>query len=162
MDKDGVSAAAMCAEMILYWRSQGKSLLEHLDELYKEFGYFEDRSISQNFPGMSGVETMKNMMASMRTTPPSTLGGEKVVKVRDLMCDDKLPKSNVLQFYLESGTIVSARPSGTEPKIKFYINSMVPAGNGTDAWLSEAKVQAGKLCDGITSDIQKIIDAASK
>ena len=162
MDKDGVSAAAMCAEMILYWRSQGKSLLEHLDELYKEFGYFEDRSISQNFPGMSGVETMKNMMASMRANPPATLGGEKVVKVRDLMCDDKLPKSNVLQFYLESGTIVSARPSGTEPKIKFYINSMVPAGNGTDAWLSEAKVQAGKLCDGITSDIQKIIDAASK
>ena len=162
MDKDGVSAAAMCAEMILYWRSQGKSLLEHLDELYKEFGYFEDRAISQNFPGMSGVETMKNMMASMRTNPPSTLGGEKVVKVRDLMCDDKLPKSNVLQFYLESGTIVSARPSGTEPKIKFYINSMVPAGNETDAWLSEAKVQAGKLCDGITSDIQKIIDATSK
>ena len=162
MDKDGVSAAAMCAEMILYWRSQGKSLLEHLDELYKEFGYFEDRAISQNFPGMSGVETMKNMMANMRANPPLTLGGEKVLKVRDLMCDDKLPKSNVLQFYLESGTIVSARPSGTEPKIKFYINSMVPAGNGTDAWLSEAKVQAGKLCDGISSDIQKIIDASSK
>lgn len=162
MDKDGVSAAAVCAEMILYWRSQGKSLLEHLDELYKEFGYFEDRAVSQNFPGSSGIETMKNMMTNMRTNPPKTLGGEKVTKIRDLMCDAKLPKSNVLQFYLESGTIVSARPSGTEPKIKFYINSIIPAGNQTDEWLNDAKVRAGKLCDGITADIQKIIDASSK
>jgi len=103
---------------------------------------------------------MKNMMAGMRSNPPATLGGEKIIKVRDLLNDDKLPKSNVLQFYLESGTIVSARPSGTEPKIKFYINSMVPAGNGSDAWLVEAKDKACKLCDGITSDIQKIIDQA--
>lgn len=158
MDKDGVSAAAMCAEMILYWRSQGKGLLDRLDELWKEYGYFEDRAISQNFPGQTGQQTMKNMMAGMRSNPPATLGGEKVIKVRDLLNGDKLPKSNVLQFYLESGTIVSARPSGTEPKIKFYINSMVPAGNGFDAWLYEAKDKACKLCDGITSDIQKIID----
>ncbi|MCQ2582439.1 MAG: phospho-sugar mutase [Treponema sp.] len=162
MDKDGVSAAAMCAEMILYWRSQGKSLLEHLDDMYKEYGYFEDRSISQNFPGSSGVETMKNMMASLRNNPPASLGGEKVVRVRDLMNDPDLPKSNVLQFYLESGTIVSARPSGTEPKIKFYINSMVPAGDGSDKWYMDAKVQAAKLCDGISADIKTIIDAASK
>ena len=162
MDKDGVSAAAMCAEMILYWRSQGKSLLEHLDDLYKEFGYFEDRAISQNFPGASGSETMKAMMSSMRANPPKTLGGENVVKVRDCLADPELPKSNVLQFYLESGTIVSARPSGTEPKIKFYINSMIPAGDGSDAWFADAKVKAGTLCDGISSDIQKIIDEASK
>ena len=162
MDKDGVSAAAMCAEMILYWRSQGKSLLEHLDDMYKEFGYFEDRAISQNFPGASGGETMKAMMASMRNNPPATLGGEKVVRVRDLMKDPDLPKSNVLQFYLEGGTIVSARPSGTEPKIKFYINSMVPAGDGTDAWYANAKTKAANLCDGISNDIKKIIDEASK
>ena len=160
MDKDGVSAAAMCAEMILYWRSQGKSLLEHLDDLYKEFGYFEDRAISQYFPGASGGQTMKNMMADMRANPPKTLGGEKVIKVRDLMDYPALPKSNVLQFYLESGTIVSARPSGTEPKIKFYINSMVPAGDGSDKWFDAAKKQAAVLCDGISADIQKIIDNA--
>lgn len=105
---------------------------------------------------------MKAMMANMRKTPPATLGGEKVIKVRDLMCDPDLPKSNVLQFYLESGTIVSARPSGTEPKIKFYINSMVPAGDGSDAWFADAKKKAGLLCDGISADIKKIIDAASK
>ncbi|MBO4639116.1 MAG: phospho-sugar mutase, partial [Treponema sp.] len=152
MDKDGVSAAAMCAEMILYWRSQGKSLLEHLDDMYKEYGYFEDRAISQNFPGQSGVQTMKEIMAKLRSNPPATLGGQKVVKVRDLMNDPDLPKSNVLQFYLESGTIVSARPSGTEPKIKFYINSMVPAGDGSDAWYADAKKKAGELCDGISND----------
>jgi len=162
MDKDGVSAAAMCAEMILYWRSKGKSLLEHLDDMYKEYGYFEDRAISQYFPGAQGGEIMKGMMAKLRKDPPATLGGEKVIKVRDIMCDPDLPKSNVLQFYLESGTIVSARPSGTEPKIKFYINSMVPAGDGSDAWLTDAKKKAGTLCDGIEADIQKIIDAASK
>ncbi len=160
MDKDGVSAAAMCAEMILYWRSKGKSLLEHLDDMYKEYGYFEDRAISQNFPGMSGVQTMKNMMSGLRSNPPVTLGGQKVVKVRDLMNDPDLPKSNVLQFYLESGTIVSARPSGTEPKIKFYINSMIPAGDGSDAWYADAKKKAAALCDGIAADIQKTIDAA--
>ncbi|MBO4629020.1 MAG: phospho-sugar mutase [Treponema sp.] len=160
MDKDGVSAAAMCAEMILYWRSQGKSLLEHLDDMYKEYGYFEDRAISQNFPGQSGVQTMKEIMAKLRSNPPATLGGQKVVKVRDLMNDPDLPKSNVLQFYLESGTIVSARPSGTEPKIKFYINSMVPAGDGSDAWYAEAKKKACELCDGISNDIKATIEAA--
>lgn len=175
MDKDGVSAAAMCAEMILYWRSKEKSLLEHLDELYKEFGYFEDRAISQNFPGASGVETMKGIMADLREHAPLTLGGEKVVKIRDVqnsvIYDPAnpskkeafgLPKSNVLQFYLESGTIVSARPSGTEPKIKFYINSLVPAGDGSDAWLADAKKKAAALCDNISKDIQAKIDAASK
>ena len=160
MDKDGVSAAAMCAEMILYWRSQGKSLLEHLDDMYKEYGYFEDRAISQNFPGQSGVQTMKEIMAKMRLNPPATLGGQKVVKVRDLMNDPDLPKSNVLQFYLESGTIVSARPSGTEPKIKFYINSMIPAGDGSDEWFADAKKKAGELCDGISNDIKATIEAA--
>ncbi len=175
MDKDGVSAAAMCAEMILYWRSQGKSLLEHLDDMYKEYGYFEDRAISKNFPGSSGVQTMKGIMAKLRTEGLKTLGGEKVVKIRDVQESTvfdpanpskkeaiTLPKSNVLQFYLESGTIVSARPSGTEPKIKFYINSVIPAGDASDAWLKDAKTKAGTFCNAIEADINSILDAASK
>ena len=144
MDKDGVSAAAMCAEMILYWRSQGKSLLEHLDDLYKEFGYFEDRAISQNFPGASGSETMKAMMSSMRANPPKTLGGENVVKVRDCLADPELPKSNVLQFYLESGTIVSARPSGTEPKVKFYMGVKANSMEEANKRLEELKAEVLK------------------
>ncbi len=134
MDKDGVSAAAMCAEMTMYWRSQGKSLLEHLDDMYKEYGYFEDRAISKNFPGSEGVATMKGIMAKLRQDGLKTLGGKKVVKIRDVQesvvfdpatpsnkTKIDLPKSNVLQFYLESGTIVSARPSGTEPLIRVMI-----------------------------------------
>lgn len=173
MDKDGVSAAAMCAEMTLYWRSQGKSLLEHLDDMYKEYGYFEDRAISQNFPGASGKEVMAGIMTKLRTEGLKTLGGKTVLSIRDVQnsivfdpanpADKKpfdLPKSNVLQFFLEGGTIVSARPSGTEPKIKFYINSCTPLEGGCDKCLAKAKASAGELCDKITSEIKAILDAA--
>ena len=173
MDKDGVSAAALCAEMTLYWRSKGKSLLEHLNDMYKEYGYFEDRAISQNFPGSSGKEVMANIMTKLRTEGLKTLGGKKVISIRDVQnsiifnpenpSDKKpldLPKSNVLQFFLEGGTIVSARPSGTEPKIKFYINSTMPLEGGCDKCLASAKEKAGALCDSITAEIKAVLDAA--
>ena len=99
---------------------------------------------------------------------------EKVVNIRDIQQQIsydpanpsaktalEFPKSNVLQFILESGTIVSARPSGTEPKIKFYINSKIPAGDGSDKWLDDAKAKAASLCDAISTDIKAILDAAS-
>ncbi len=138
-DKDGVSAAAMCAEMTLYWRSRGKSLLDRLNELYLEQGYFEERSISKGFPGASGGATMKNLMARLRSEGLTALGGVSVAKIRDIKegtlvhpsnpgkkVKIDMPSSNVLQFFLEDGTVVSARPSGTEPKIKFYISCPVP------------------------------------
>lgn len=176
MDKDGVSAAAMCAEMTMYWRSKGKSLLEHLDDMYKEYGYFEDRSISKNFPGIEGVSVMKGIMTKLRTEGLKTLGGKKVLKIRDIQTsvsydpnspdkkeDVLLPKSNVLQFFLEGGTIVSARPSGTEPKIKFYINTKTEVGGAKcDGCLKATKEEASKLCDAIENDINKILDDASK
>ena len=175
MDKDGVSAAAMCAEMTMYWRSQGKSLLEHLDDMYKEYGYFEDRAISKNFPGMEGVSTMKGIMAKLREEGLKSLGGKKVLKIRDIQTSTSfdpanpsaketinLPKSNVLQFFLEGGTIVSARPSGTEPKIKFYINTKTDVADKSDAGLASTKKEAAALCDAITSDINSILDAAGK
>lgn len=168
-DKDGVSAAAMCAEMTLYWRSQGKSLLERLEELYKTYGYFEDRSISKTFLGASGGETMKKIMAKLRAEGLKTLGGKKVVKIRDIgesvaynpenpNVREKLsfPSSNVLQFFLEDGTIVSARPSGTEPKIKFYINAVILNAPSLD----EAKKTAQALCSAIEKEIQAVLDAA--
>lgn len=171
MDKDGISAAAMCAEMTLYWRSQGKSLLEHLDDMYTEYGYFEDRAISKYFAGEAGVGIMKGIMTKLRTEGLQTLGGKKVINIRDIQnsvdFDPKnpsvkkavnLPKSNVLQFFLEGGTIVSARPSGTEPKIKFYINSNFEVSDG----LSNAKKGCGELCDAISKEIEEILDAAAK
>ncbi len=173
MDKDGVSAAALCAEMTLYWRSKGKSLLEHLNDMYKEYGYFEDRAISQNFPGSSGKEVMAGIMTKLRTEGLKTLGGKTVTSIRDVQnsvvfnpanpSDKKalnLPKSNVLQFFLDGGTIVSARPSGTEPKIKFYINSCTPLEGNCDKCLAAAKHKAGTLCDAIEKEIKSILEAA--
>ena len=169
-DKDGVSAAAMCAEMTLYWRSVGKSLLERLEELYTEYGYYQDVSIAKNFPGSSGVDTMKGIMANLRKDGLKSLGGKKVVKIRDVgqqiiydpaNPDAKekldLPSSNVLQFFLDGGTVVSARPSGTEPKIKFYVNATVSVENGLDA----AKKEANELCVAIEKEINAILDAAN-
>ena len=166
-NKDGISAAAMCAEMTLYWRSKGKSLLERLEELYKEFGYYEDCSISKNFDGASGAEKMKNIMTMLRKNGFESLGKKKVVKIRDFQqsivfnpsnpeSTEQLnfPKSNVLQFFLEGGTIVSARPSGTEPKIKFYINVQVPSNECLDF----AKKEASALISAIKTEINDILD----
>ena len=160
----------MCAEMTLYWRSVGKSLLERLEELYNEYGYFQDVAIAKNFPGSSGVDTMKNIMANLRKDGLKSLGGKKVVKIRDVgeqiiydpanpAAKEKLdlPSSNVLQFFLEGGTVVSARPSGTEPKIKFYVNATVPVDKGLDA----AKAEAKELCAAIEKEINAILDAAN-
>ena len=172
-DKDGISAAAMCAEMTLYWASKGKSLLEHLNDMYKEYGLFEDRAINKYFPGVQGPKIMGGIMTKLRTEGLTSLGGKKVVKIRDIQqqvafdpanpsVKESLPwpKSNVLQFVLEGGTIVSARPSGTEPKIKFYINSTVPVSAKTDEALEEAKKAADKLCSDISEEINAVLNAA--
>jgi phosphoglucomutase len=169
-DKDGVSAAAMCAEMTLYWRSKGKSLLDRLEELWKAHGYFEERSISKGFPGASGGETMKGIMAKLRKDSLKTLAGKRVASVRDVKegiaydpakpgntVKTGLPSSNVLQFFLEDGTVVSARPSGTEPKIKFYISCPVAvAGTG----IAGAKAQAERTIDAIDAEIRAILENA--
>lgn len=171
MDKDGVSAAAMCAEMTLYWASHGKSILEHLDDMYKEYGYFEDRAISQNFPGSSGKEVMAGIMAKLRKDGLKTLGGKTVIQIKDIQesvsydpanpsakTPIALPKSNVLQFVLEGGTVVSARPSGTEPKIKFYINARTEVGGAKcDGCLAATKKESAAICDAITADIKNIL-----
>ena len=118
---------------------------------------------------------MKNIMSKLRTEGLKSLGGKTVLSIRDVgdsvvynpaKPENKeqldLPKSNVLQFFLEGGTVVSARPSGTEPKIKFYINSKADVAGNCDKCLADAKAEAGKLCDAITADIKAILDAASK
>jgi len=154
-DKDGVSAAALTAEMTLYWRSMGKSLLDRLDDLYAVCGYWQETGISKYFQGPEGPAIMDGIMEEYRKNPPKTLGGIEVKKVRDLKNGaDGLPPSDVLQFFLSDGTIVSARPSGTEPKIKFYASCCSETGSrGLDAAKAEA---AGKL-DAIRKDILAVI-----
>jgi phosphoglucomutase len=154
-DKDGVSAAAMMAEMTLYWRGRGKSLLSRLEDLYKICGYWEEMGISKYFQGPEGPAIMKGIMDSYRKNPPKTLGGIDIVRVRDIINGaDGLAPSDVLQFYLKDGTVVSARPSGTEPKIKFYASCCTPVGS---EGLSAAKSEAGRKLAAIKSDIRRVI-----
>jgi phosphoglucomutase len=154
-DKDGVSAAAITAEMTLYWRSKGKSLLDRLDELYAACGFWQELGISKYFQGPQGPAIMKGIMDKYRSSPPAALGGIAVSKVRDLAKGaDGLYPSDVLQFYLADGTVVSARPSGTEPKIKFYASCCAEVGPGG---LEEAKTSAARKLDAIKKDIRAVI-----
>ncbi|MCL2557477.1 MAG: phospho-sugar mutase [Treponema sp.] len=154
-DKDGISAAALTAEMTLYWRSLGKSLLQRLDELYMECGYWQELGISKYFEGPSGAATMKKIMDGWRAAPPKTLGGIAVAKTRDLERGaDGLPASDALQFFLADGTVVSARPSGTEPKIKFYATCCADA---RSLGLEAAKAEAAHKLDAIARDVKRAI-----
>ncbi|MDR1306728.1 MAG: phospho-sugar mutase [Treponema sp.] len=154
-DKDGISAAALCAEMTLYWRSKGKSLLDRLNELYVQYGYWQELGISKYFQGPEGLGIMKGIMEEYRGNPPKTLGGIAVKRVRDIKNGaDGLPPSDVLQFFLEDGTVVSARPSGTEPKIKFYATCCAEVGAGG---LEAAKAEAARKLEAIKKDIRQAI-----
>lgn len=169
-DKDGISAAAMCAEMTLYWRSKGKTLLDRLNELYIEHGYFEDKTISKAFLGASGGKIMQKLMANLREKPLAHIGGIKVTSIRDFLLGTQydplklkkteiidFPSSNVLQFFLEDGSVISARPSGTEPKIKFYISCTEIVKNND---LLTAQKTVAKTIEEIYSDIHEIMEKA--
>ena len=154
-DKDGVSAAALTTEMTIYWRSKGKSLLDRLDELYAICGYWEEIGISKYFKGPEGPAIMQGIMEEYRRNPPKTLGGIEIARVRDIKNGaDGLAPSDVLQFFLSDGTVVSARPSGTEPKIKFYATCCAELGGGG---LEAAKTEAGRKLDAIKKDIRQVI-----
>ena len=133
-DKDAVSSCAMIAEMTAYAKDQGKSLFQMLKEMYLEFGFYKEKLIYLVRQGKSGAEEIQAMMKQYREAPPSSFNGSRVAKVRDYQAGLEkdlvngtesnldFPKSNVLQFFTEDGSKISARPSGTEPKIKFYIS----------------------------------------
>jgi phosphoglucomutase len=133
-DKDGVSAVALLCEMTAYEKEKGRSLFEKMVDLYIEYGFYKEHLISITKKGMDGQEQIAAMMETYRKNPPSVINGSPVVLLRDYSLQVErnmttgghtkieLPKSNVLQFVTEDGTYVSARPSGTEPKIKFYFS----------------------------------------
>ena len=151
-DKDGISAAALTAEMTLYWRSKGKGLLDRLNELYAISGYWEEIGISKYFQGPEGPAIMQGIMEDYRKNPPRSLGGIEVERVRDLKNGSGgFAPSDVLQFFLKDGTVVSARPSGTEPKIKFYASCCADIGGGG---VAAAKAEAGRKLDAIKKDIR--------
>lgn len=143
-DKDAISAVALLCEMAAYEKDKGRSLFAKLLDLYVQYGFYKEHLISITKKGMDGQQQIADMMAGFRNNPPKTLAGADVVKLLDyetrrgknLKTEEeweiKLPKSNVLQFVLDDGSKISARPSGTEPKIKFYFSVNTKLNTATD------------------------------
>ncbi|GFO86374.1 phospho-sugar mutase [Anaerostipes butyraticus] len=131
-DKDAVSATVALCEAAAYYATQGKTLWDIMLEMYEKYGYYLDRITAMDFPGLEGMDKMQSMLNAFRENPPKEIAGYKVEKVRDYSNDTildvstgetspiGLPNSNVLYYELEGGAWVCVRPSGTEPKIKFY------------------------------------------
>ena len=133
-DKDGVNASLLIAEAAAWAKTQGKTLYDILQEIYKTYGYYVEKVVSVTLPGKDGVVKMKEIMKNLRENPPKTLAGKNVLAVRDYLVGTRtdaqgnvtsagLPKSDVLYFELTGGEWVCIRPSGTEPKIKLYVNT---------------------------------------
>lgn len=137
-DKDAVVSCAFIAEMTAFYKDKGSSLYDALLNMYVEYGLYKEELVSITKKGKTGAEDIKAMMEKFRNNPPATLGGSKVATLKDyelgvqtdlktgVKTELELPKSDVLQFITEDGSIVSARPSGTEPKIKFYCSVNAP------------------------------------
>ncbi len=147
-DKDGVVASLLISEMAAYYYDKGMSLYEGLQELYKKYGYFKEKTISLTLKGIEGLAKIKEIITYFRENDIAEFNNTKVVDLKDYQKGiDDLPKSNVLKYFLEDGSWIAVRPSGTEPKLKFYV-----AVKGED----EAKCLE-KIAN-IEADINKIIE----
>lgn len=133
-DKDAIQSLVMLAEVAAHYKKEGKNLYDGLQELFAEYGYFAEKTIAKTFGGIEGAAEIKNLMTKFREESPVDFAGVKVEAVEDIQAGTKkyadgrvenidLPKSNVLKYYLEDETWIAVRPSGTEPKIKFYIGT---------------------------------------
>jgi len=163
-DKDAISAVAMLCEMAAYEKSKGKSLFDKMIELYIQYGFYYETLISITKKGMNGQQEIKAMMEGYRQVPPATINGSEVEILLDyelqvgknLLTGEswkiQLPKSNVLQFITKDGSKISARPSGTEPKIKFYF-SVHTTLNNAEAFDATYAILQDKI-KGIIADMQ--------
>ena len=147
-DKDGVVASLLISEMAAYYYDKGMSLYEGLQELYKKYGYFKEKTISLTLKGIEGLAKIKEIITYFRENDIEKFNNTKVVDLKDYQKGiDGLPKSNVLKYFLEDGSWIAIRPSGTEPKLKFYV-----AVKGQD------EVKCLEKIANIEADINKIID----
>ena len=139
-DKDAIIGSMLICEMAAYYRSIGSSIKERLEGIYAKYGRYLNKVDSFEFPGLSGMDKMAGIMASLRANAPAEIGGYKVIKVTDYTKTEEtgLPSANVLVYTLEGGATVIVRPSGTEPKIKTYFTTL-----GKD--LAEAQAQKDVL-----------------
>jgi phosphoglucomutase len=132
-DKDGVNASLLISEVACACMAEGITLYDRVQQIFREYGYYIEKVVSTTLPGKDGLTRMKEIMTGLRGNPPTEIGGLKVVAVRDYLRGVRtengkeeptgLPTSDVLYFELEKGCWVCVRPSGTEPKIKLYVNS---------------------------------------
>jgi phosphoglucomutase len=163
-DKDAVTSAAFIAEMAAAARTEGKSLYQLLEELFRRYGYHQEGAKNITMPGADGTARIAALMQKLRTNPPRSFGGHSVAALADILSGENrdivngtvvgryhLPKSDVLLFILNDGTKVIARPSGTEPKIKFYI---LARENAAD--LNAARRAAAAKIDAIAADLDAL------
>lgn len=133
-DKDAIQSLVMLAEVAAHYKKEGKNLYDGLQELFAEYGYFAEKTIAKTFDGIEGAAEIKNLMTKFREESPVDFAGVKVEAIEDIQAGTKkyadgrvenidLPQSDVLKYYLEDETWIAVRPSGTEPKIKFYIGT---------------------------------------
>lgn len=153
-DKDAVSAVALLCEMAAVEKANGKSLYDKMIDMYMQYGFYLESLISITKKGMNGAKEIADMMSNYRSNPPATINGSKVVQLLDYELQTgknllngqnwaiDLPKSNVLQFITEDGSKISARPSGTEPKIKFYFSVKTTLENRADFDAKHAELDA--------------------
>ena len=163
-DKDAVSAVALLCEMAAYEKDKGRSLYDKLIELYVQYGFYKESLISITKKGMNGQKEIADMMSAYRSNPPATINGSAVVQLLDYELKTgknlqtgeswaiQLPQSNVLQFILADGSKISARPSGTEPKIKFYFSVHTKLDHAADFDAVHASLNA--RIDGIIQDMK--------
>ncbi|MDE3314810.1 phospho-sugar mutase [Lacticaseibacillus zeae] len=133
-DKDAIQSTVLLAEVAAYYQSQGKTLWDGVQELYKKYGYYAEKTVGVDFEGVDGPKQMANLMTKFREEQPDDFGGVKIAKVEDFLSQEAksadgtvekltMPSSNVLKYILEDGTWIAIRPSGTEPKVKFYVGT---------------------------------------
>jgi phosphoglucomutase len=163
-DKDAVSAVAMLCEMAAYEKNQAKTLYNKLIQLYIKYGFYKESLISITKKGMNGQKEIADMMETYRKDPPVNINGSAVVQLLDYelrkgknlqtgeIWDIKLPESNVLQFILADGSKISARPSGTEPKIKFYFSVNTKLNDAND--FEKVKAELDNRINGIITDMK--------
>jgi phosphoglucomutase len=162
-DKDAVSACSLMAEIAAWAKENGKTLWDLLLDAYQEYGFSQEAAVSVVKPGKSGADEIKAMMEQFRANPPKSLAGEKVVLIKDFkllkqtdaagkVTDLIMPEpSNVLQYFTAAGDKISVRPSGTEPKIKFYMEAKLPMANKSD--YLKVQAEALKKIEGFKKDL---------
>ena len=143
-DKDGVNAVMLACEAAAWYAARGMSLLDAVNALYKEYGFYRNDLKSYTFEGESGMRTMQGIMAKLRQDPPATIAGYAVQKATDYQNDvTGLPKADVLEYRLANGAKLMVRPSGTEPKIKVYLSAVAESESAADAINAQLAAAAG-------------------